>query len=146
MLIFWPFLSLLFHLGLPSGKFIYWAAPYAEVFTIHLLPPRAITQVRRKALQNNLCLLFFSCHMVVLLLLLLTSPGRRLTPRIAGSPLTFNSLYSSSVSSPWILPLCPWPIWLWTSFPCHCTGEHSTIFFLKCVCVCHSVSKPEAAF
>lgn len=44
---------------------------------IHLLPPRAITQVRRKSFQNNLCLLLFSCRMAVLLLLLLTSPNRR---------------------------------------------------------------------
>lgn len=39
-------------------------------------------------------------------------------------PLTFHWPYSSSVSSPWIQPLCPQPIWLWISFPGRCTGEH----------------------
>lgn len=75
--LFCPFLNLLFHLGCTLTKIYLLTSVLCWGFTIHLLPPRAISQVRRKPLQNNLCLLFFSCLMVVLLLLLLTLPGRR---------------------------------------------------------------------
>lgn len=145
--IFCPFLNLLFHLDCTLKKIYLLTSSPCWGFAIHLLPPRAISQVRRKLLQNNLCLFFFSCVMVLLLLLLLTLPGRRRWhPELlaASSPLIHH-----------------WPAAQW--LPCALgqsdsgsaslsTAQGRTpafcimICFLQWVCVCHSVSKPGAGF
>lgn len=149
MPIFCSFLSLLFHLGCTLRKFYLLTSTPCWVFSIHLLPPRAITQVRWKPLQNNLCLLFFSCHMVVLLLLLLTSPGgRHWRPGLLVAP----SPFIHHTASQWAPPeFCLCVLAQSDSGPASpATAQESpsefctTIFFLQWVCVCCSVSKPGA--
>lgn len=151
MPVFCPFLSLLLHLGCTLMKIYLLSCTSCWGSAIHLLPPRAITQVRRKSFQNNLCLLLFSCHMAVLLLLVLTSPNRRhWQPGLlaAPSPLAHHTAaqWAPPEFSPCVLgqsdsgPASPATAQGGT--PTFCT----TICFLQRVCVCHSVSKPGAAF